>query len=678
MWRLQQKRGLISFRAYDLKRTPLDFRRRPQAPPIRMNLATVDSLPAPFEFGRGRFLADRSRRRLGRACRVAILSGWFVVTRLGFRHDLRVWDVIALRFGEGAVFLTPALIVGPLRLRLRAWPRGIVLAALWGAPFILLVGMGLQATSATLTSSVTPALMPVFVGIVAWTFLGERPRRRQLFGYGLIAAGLFALVYDYIRAQGRLDISGAAALVMAAVMWALYTLAAASSRPYVASGRGPDLLLVRHPLSAALFRTRPFEPDACVRWRTAVSVYLSRHHDERGSAASRSTAPWSCSARERQLRSLHLCRSPQLFSRYRFSANGPHGPPAAAICVIALGVAMAAGSANQDNSMEKADDPLLLPPDAQSGKSRADARGDRLSLSIGAGRYQQRRTAQARIPRHQSERQGACHRRHGGPRRKRSSGLRFQCDSALPGDKTGRLIGSPADRPELLSWLFFIATGIGPFSGQAVHFQHAAPEKLAYAINRYRREVERHYEVLDTHLKGREFIVGKDFTIADISAWGWLERAPRVLPGDGAASRGFPRYRSLVSRDRRTAGGRQEPARSERITPSRRKWMTRRAARFSVQLSESRALTAVREILEHPTRERHMKLQGKQSLITGGSSGIGLCDRRGDAGERRNRRDYRPTAGCSAQRPPISFARRVARRIPRRRRQHGEWPRDHA
>lgn len=108
------------------------------------------------------------------------------------------------------------------------------------------------------------------------------------------------------------------------------------------------------------------------------------------------------------------------------------------------------------------------------------------------------------------------------------------------GEKTGRLIGSAADKGELLSWLFFVAAGVGPFSGQAVHFQHAAPEKLGYAINRYRREVERHYEVLDRHLKGREFIVGKDFTIADISAWGWLDRAPRVLPGETAPLAAFP------------------------------------------------------------------------------------------------------------------------------------------
>ena len=120
------------------------------------------------------------------------------------------------------------------------------------------------------------------------------------------------------------------------------------------------------------------------------------------------------------------------------------------------------------------------------------------------------------------------------------------------GEKTGRLMGSTTDKPELLSWLLFIATGIGPFSGQAVHFQHAAPEKLAYAINRYRREVERHYEVLDTHLKGRKFIVGEDFTIADISAWGWLERAQRVLPGEGGPLAAFPNidrwYRAIDAR----------------------------------------------------------------------------------------------------------------------------------
>lgn len=98
-------------------------------------------------------------------------------------------------------------------------------------------------------------------------------------------------------------------------------------------------------------------------------------------------------------------------------------------------------------------------------------------------------------------------------------------------EKTGRFLGQAQDRPQLLSWLLFLASGLGPFSGQAVHFQYAAPGGLDYAVNRYRREAERHYKVLDDHLVDRQFIVGNEYTIADISAWGWLDRASRVMKG---------------------------------------------------------------------------------------------------------------------------------------------------
>ena len=95
-------------------------------------------------------------------------------------------------------------------------------------------------------------------------------------------------------------------------------------------------------------------------------------------------------------------------------------------------------------------------------------------------------------------------------------------------DKTGKFGGAPGERGELLSWLFFISSGLGPYSGQSVHFQRAAPEKLPYAINRYRREAERHYQVLDDHLKGREYILG-EYSIADMSGWGWVDRASFVF-----------------------------------------------------------------------------------------------------------------------------------------------------
>jgi GST-like protein len=107
-------------------------------------------------------------------------------------------------------------------------------------------------------------------------------------------------------------------------------------------------------------------------------------------------------------------------------------------------------------------------------------------------------------------------------------------------EKTGRLLGQPADRGELLSWLFFLGTGLGPFSGQAVHFQFAAPDGLDYAVNRYRREAERHYRVLDSQLAGCDYVVGSDYAIVDMSAWGWIDRASRVMKGADDPLAPFP------------------------------------------------------------------------------------------------------------------------------------------
>jgi len=101
-------------------------------------------------------------------------------------------------------------------------------------------------------------------------------------------------------------------------------------------------------------------------------------------------------------------------------------------------------------------------------------------------------------------------------------------------EKHGALLGEPSERGELLSWLFWIASGLGPFSGQWVHFQTAGAEAGGeYAKKRYRFEAHRHYKVLDEHLEGRESIVGAGYTIADVAAWGWVDRHERVLGAGG-------------------------------------------------------------------------------------------------------------------------------------------------
>ena len=102
-------------------------------------------------------------------------------------------------------------------------------------------------------------------------------------------------------------------------------------------------------------------------------------------------------------------------------------------------------------------------------------------------------------------------------------------------EKEGKFLASDtaAARAGLLSWLMFVATGVGPYSGQSVHFRVTAPEKIPYAINRYKREVERHYKILDERLSYRRYMLGESLTIVDMALWGWARMLPRVL-GDGA------------------------------------------------------------------------------------------------------------------------------------------------
>ena len=62
-------------------------------------------------------------------------------------------------------------------------------------------------------------------------------------------------------------------------------------------------------------------------------------------------------------------------------------------------------------------------------------------------------------------------------------------------ERTGKFLpeNTPKVRSELLSWLMFVASGVGPFSGQSVHFRHYAPEKISYATKRYMYEAKRHF-----------------------------------------------------------------------------------------------------------------------------------------------------------------------------------------
>ena len=106
-------------------------------------------------------------------------------------------------------------------------------------------------------------------------------------------------------------------------------------------------------------------------------------------------------------------------------------------------------------------------------------------------------------------------------------------------DKHRRFVNpdlASAERAQTLSWLMFVASGIGPYSGQAVHFRTAAPEPKAYALNRYDFEAHRHWKILDERLAGQRWMVGDDYGIVDMAFWGWARMVPFVLGMEPAAA----------------------------------------------------------------------------------------------------------------------------------------------
>jgi GSH-dependent disulfide-bond oxidoreductase len=91
------------------------------------------------------------------------------------------------------------------------------------------------------------------------------------------------------------------------------------------------------------------------------------------------------------------------------------------------------------------------------------------------------------------------------------------------GDKSGRFLPAPARlRTVVLEWLFWQVAGLGPMAGQNHHFNRYAPEPVPYAIDRYTRETNRLYGVLDRRLVGREFVAGAEYSIADMAIYPWI------------------------------------------------------------------------------------------------------------------------------------------------------------
>jgi GST-like protein len=103
-------------------------------------------------------------------------------------------------------------------------------------------------------------------------------------------------------------------------------------------------------------------------------------------------------------------------------------------------------------------------------------------------------------------------------------------------EKTGKFIApNLRGRVETLEWLFWQMANLGPMSGQNNHFSNYAVEKLTYAMDRYRNEVNRLYGVLDRRLAERSYLAG-DYSIADMACYPWI--VPHERQGQNIAD--FP------------------------------------------------------------------------------------------------------------------------------------------
>ena len=136
-------------------------------------------------------------------------------------------------------------------------------------------------------------------------------------------------------------------------------------------------------------------------------------------------------------------------------------------------------------------------------------------------------------------------------------------------EKTGKFIPSDSrGRVDVMQWLFWQMGGLGPMAGQNHHFGTYAPEKIPYAIDRYRNETNRLYGVLNKRLTERAFIAD-DYSIADMACYPW------ILPeAQGQNIDDFPNLKHWHAAIKARPATQRAYAKGEEIRPAAQQAMT--------------------------------------------------------------------------------------------------------
>jgi drug/metabolite transporter (DMT)-like permease len=155
---------------------------------------------------------------------IAIWAGWSAMTRLAVTTSLDAWDIPVLRFGVAGLLLLPIVIRRGLALDRLGWLGlgGLIIGT--GAPYALVMALGLRFAPAFDAGALNPGCMPLFVAFIAATVLAEKPSAAQKIGLALILSGALIIVGWHGMTWSISRSFGDALFLVAAFLTACYTV----------------------------------------------------------------------------------------------------------------------------------------------------------------------------------------------------------------------------------------------------------------------------------------------------------------------------------------------------------------------------------------------------------------------------------------------------------------------
>jgi drug/metabolite transporter (DMT)-like permease len=155
---------------------------------------------------------------------VSIWAGWSAMTRLAVTTSLDAWDIPALRFGVAGLLLLPIVIRRGLALDRLGWLGlgGLIVGT--GAPYALVVALGLRFAPAYDAGALNPGCMPLFVALIAAIVLGEKPSTAQKIGLSLILSGALIIIGWHGTAWSISRSIGDVLFLVASFLTACYTV----------------------------------------------------------------------------------------------------------------------------------------------------------------------------------------------------------------------------------------------------------------------------------------------------------------------------------------------------------------------------------------------------------------------------------------------------------------------